>query len=116
MHLNRLISVHLGTPQVVYEVEGLKQSKEPVKVVELALVEVVIGKPIGAIGALCEPVNQRDQESADVVSHGDGGPEESHGCASHALWGLVVEELHVPYGHEGLRHPVQAVLRHQPEH
>lgn len=60
-------------------------------------------------------MHERNEERAQVVAGGDGGPEERHGGAPHALRRLVVEELEVADGHERLRHAVEAVLRHQPE-
>lgn len=74
MDLNRLISVDFGTPQVVDKVQNLKDSDEPIKVLQFSLIEVVIRKPIGAIRALSELVNQGNHKTTHIVSHRYGHP------------------------------------------
>uniref|UniRef100_A0A804Q0S5 Uncharacterized protein n=1 Tax=Zea mays TaxID=4577 RepID=A0A804Q0S5_MAIZE len=111
VHLERLQGVKMEARDVVEKIEHQEECNEPVVVVQPPLVDVVL-EPHPSGGAL----HHRDEHRAQVVPEGAGDPEQRGRRAAHALWRLVVQELHVPHRGERVAHAVQRVLRHQPEH
>lgn len=107
--LQRLEGVVTHTKHVVTQIEHLQHGDDPVKVFQLPPVEV-IRQPVG------RPVHQGDQQGVQVAAGGYGRPEQGRRRTAHALRRLVVEELKVADGHEGLGDPMQAVLGYEPEH
>uniref|UniRef100_A0A804R1U9 Uncharacterized protein n=1 Tax=Zea mays TaxID=4577 RepID=A0A804R1U9_MAIZE len=103
----------LGANGVVHQVHDLQYRDDPVKVIQLAVIDVV-RQPVGAAGPRAPAVHSVHQQRARVASQRDGQPEERRRRAAHALGRLVVHELEVPHGGERLGHAVQRVLRHQP--
>ncbi|GER28493.1 dihydrolipoyllysine-residue acetyltransferase component of pyruvate dehydrogenase [Striga asiatica] len=106
--LNRLKCIILGTNKIINEIEKLHQRNQPIQILQLPPIQIPVWQPV------TEPVHQRHQKRARVVSSRNREPEQCRGRAAHALGRLIVEKLEMPDGHERLRHPVQTVLWHEP--
>lgn len=116
LNLQGLKSIELGTNNIINKINNLQKSNQPIEILQLPLINIIIPKPIIPVGASTVLMHDRDQKSAQIIPSRNGRPKQSHGSAPHALRRLIVEKLKMADGHERLGHPMQAVLRHEPEH